>query len=345
MFKNQFVDVASGEIYVADLISYGQQIYAKNANNSMCQWLQLGWELKKLIEVIYYCNTITSILSGNPKKYYLQKDTTCSMAQHGGKLLGYNTANLHLLNLQNVDFLCDTYQIYINKLIEFFQPNLNKLSPQLASKVKTHLNRTLLKNLIMTAEYGVTRYTAYKEFQQTLNENLVDSEVRGYLTTPAIFDQIYNYLTDGTTDLIFYKQSKVSWVNHFLEKNHDTFALNDIKIPALYYQKTVNSLYYTINSKPRTRVSINTFLQTTDTNCGEIDLQKTKTALYVNAIHALDASYLRSIAYYTGVKNIPIITIHDGFCVPFFTETTLKSIANVMFFENLTPNQYIAENT
>jgi hypothetical protein len=38
------------------------------------------------------------------------------MAQHAGKLLGYNISNLHYLNLNNTDKAFDTYQIYINHI-------------------------------------------------------------------------------------------------------------------------------------------------------------------------------------------------------------------------------------
>ena len=147
----------------------------------------------------------------------------------------------------------------------------------------------------------------------------------------------------GSTDLIFYKQRKNDWVSEYLTNKTDEFALNDITVYSNYYEKNTVSLYFTMNKEPRVRVSVNTFLQANH-GVNKIDAIKTTAALYVNAVHALDASYLRSIAFYTRSKNIPIITIHDGFCVPFFTETTLRSIANCMFFENITPNQYLANN-
>lgn len=64
-----------------------------------------------------------------------------------------------------------------------------------------------------------------------------------------------------------------------------------------------------------------------------IDLEKTRAALYVNAIHANDALYLRNIVHYCNLRRVPIITVHDGFFVPFYNETTLISIANIAFLD------------
>ena len=113
------------------------------------------------------------------------------MTQHGGKLLGYNMKNLHLLNLQNVDSLYDTYQIYINELKKYLRPTLDSLGCKLGGRVEASLDRSLLKNLIMTAEYGVTYYTAYREFLQTLDECIKDDEVRAFLSSKPSFNVIY----------------------------------------------------------------------------------------------------------------------------------------------------------
>lgn len=266
------------------------------------------------------------------------------MTQHGGKLLGYNYENLHLLNLQNVDSLFDTYQIYINELKRHFSIMLKNLDSTFIEKVEQHMVRALFKNLIMTSEYGVTHYTAYREFLQTLSEQVVDADIKEIFSKPEVFDYIYKFFTQGSTDKIFYRISKNTWISKCLSSQERVFKLNDIKIPTNYYNKTPTSLYFTISNQPRVRVSVNTFIQPTELSKREINVTKTKAALYVNAVHALDASYLRSIAYYTKLKGIPIITIHDGFCVPFFCETTLRSIANGMFFENIPVTSYFFVN-
>lgn len=344
IFKNKFLNTQTGEVLISDVLDYGREIYTNHRFNSIPQWLELNWELKKVIEVLYYCNIINSVLSGKFKKYYLQKDTTCSMTQHGGKLLGYNYENLHLLNLQNVDSLFDTYQIYINELKRHFSIMLKNLDSTFIEKVEQHMVRALFKNLIMTSEYGVTHYTAYREFLQTLSEQVVDADIKEIFSKPEVFDYIYKFFTQGSTDKIFYRISKNTWISKCLSSQERVFKLNDIKIPTNYYNKTPTSLYFTISNQPRVRVSVNTFIQPTELSKREINVTKTKAALYVNAVHALDASYLRSIAYYTKLKGIPIITIHDGFCVPFFCETTLRSIANGMFFENIPVTSYFFVN-
>lgn len=130
------------------------------------------------------------------------------MTQHGGKLLGYNYENLHLLNLQNVDSLFDTYQIYINELKRHFNIMLKNLDSKFIEKVEQHMVRALFKNLIMTSEYGVTHYTAYREFLQTLSEQVVDADIKEIFSKPEVFDYIYKFFTQGSTDKIFYRISK-----------------------------------------------------------------------------------------------------------------------------------------
>mgnify|MGYP002138688954 CR=1 FL=1 len=49
----------------------------------------------------------------------------------------------------------------------------------------------------------------------------------------------------------------------------------------------------------------------------EVNKHKTKAAVYVNAIHAIDAYYLRLISRDCKQCNIPLATIHDGFAVPY----------------------------
>lgn len=344
LFKADFVDPSSGAIAISRLVDKGFSIYLKYHANTPQQWLALGWEYKKLIEIIYYCTIINQIRAGSPKKYYLQKDTTCSMAQHGGKLLGYNLEHLHYLNLNNVETMFDTYQIFLNKLIEILQPLTCHLNDKTRQAIQRHMNRNLFKNLIMTAEYGVTHYTAYREFLQTLNGLVDEPVVRKFFADLNTFNVIYNFLTNGSTDTIFYKQSKKTWADNLIKQNTTNFTLTDITIPIGYYKPKIANIYFTTCVEPRTRVSINTTLQTLPGSEDLIvDQQKTLSALYVNSVHALDASYLRSITFHTGTRGIPIITIHDGFCVPFFAETTLRSIANNMFFENIPQTHYLPE--
>lgn len=77
------------------------------------------------------------------------------MAQHAGKVLGYRRETLKYLNLDNTSEGYDTYQIIINELCNY----LLKEQPHWEDSIKL-LNRKILKNLVMTSEYGVTRRTA-----------------------------------------------------------------------------------------------------------------------------------------------------------------------------------------
>lgn len=158
--------------------------------------------------------------------------------------------------------------------------------------------------------------------------------VRTHLLLPEVFKVVFNFLKSSELDKIFYVSSKVDWTKNFLEKKHESFSLNDISIPVKYYKKTTKILSYRVpNVKTRERLTTSTTITKFDGPDLIINWEKTKSALYVNSIHALDALYLRYIVHYCSTKNIPIITIHDGFFIPFYNETTLISIANTAFLD------------
>lgn len=77
------------------------------------------------------------------------------MAQHAGKVLGYRSETLTYLNLDNIKEGYDTYQVIIDELCSY----LKREYPIWGDLIKL-LNRKILKNLVMTSEYGVTRQTA-----------------------------------------------------------------------------------------------------------------------------------------------------------------------------------------
>ena len=119
---------ATGEIDLKKIIKLGVKKYLefKDKDIISLNQSQLG-ESKVTIELYYYCNIINQLESNNYRKYYIIKDTTCSMAQHAGKLLGYNENNLYTLNLYNSDFGYDTYQTFINKLKDILREKYNNI--------------------------------------------------------------------------------------------------------------------------------------------------------------------------------------------------------------------------
>jgi hypothetical protein len=106
-----------GKIYLAHIIDEGFKIYQAYKNLSIQELRALTlFDHKELIEIYYYIYAINQILGGSKNMFYVWKDTTCSMAQHAGKLLGYKIESLELLNLDNKEYAIDTYQIYINHI-------------------------------------------------------------------------------------------------------------------------------------------------------------------------------------------------------------------------------------
>lgn len=331
LFKNKLIAEETGQLSMSTAIEFGVELFLNNKDFTYRDWLQLGIKNKMLIEILYYFNIVNQCLQNNFFAYYLQKDTTCSMTQHAGKLLGYKTTALPLLNLQNLDMYFDTYQIFINELKSYL-----RAGGLATESVLNFLNRDLLKNLIMTTEYGVTYNTAFREFREVLKTTKLPLELVNSIGDERLFKSVYEFLKQGGLDLVFFNKSKCQWIDNFLKSNYQTFELTDIKIPIAYYKPYHNILCYrTNNTKVRERLTLQTPLALAETTQREENVTKTKNSLYVNSIHSLDAAYLRLIVRGCNIKNIPIITIHDGFCVPFYQETALRSIANVYFLENV----------
>lgn len=336
LFKSQLLKDESGAIKISDLILHGLTVYKSYSSMGEMAHLTTHIKIKTKIELLYYINIIKSHLSGKYVAYYLQKDTTCSMAQHAGKLLGYREEALPYLNLNNRDEMYDTYQIYINYLKEYLKKTpLESISVEEKAQIITALNRDLLKNLIMTTEYGVTYYTAWREFLQTIHEQNLSNEVRKNFINLGVFKILFEVLREDHIDMVFYLSNKQAWLKNFLRDNQTYFELSDIQIPIDYYKQTYRSLYYRNTQAPgRARLTALVPINCAYETKNEINYPKIQSATYVNAVHSIDASYLRSIVSACKQKKLPIITIHDGFCVPYHRETALRSIANVCFFEN-----------
>lgn len=338
LFKTKYTNTETGMIKVSDLIEHGLNLYIKYKECGLAEFLGNSIKTKIKVELLYYFNIIDKHLSGVFKAFYLQKDTTCSMAQHAGKLLGYKKESLKFLNLDNLEYLCDTYQIYINHLkawIADFEFKLIEGTEK--AYIINALNRDLLKNLIMTSEYGVTHHTAWREYIQVVKDLDSDNELKSLLLNKEVFNCIFGFFQTNALDCVFYQQTKKEWLDKFLLKNPAFFEIGGIKIPVNYYIKHYKSAYYRVKGAPeRERLTALLPLHVNEHRKYDIDLKKVASATYVNSVHSLDADYLRSIVFLCSAKGIPIITIHDGFCIPYFRETALRSIANTCFFNNIT---------
>lgn len=209
MFKGKLVNPVTTELKLADVISYGINFYLEKRGLTLDDLLNTDIKLKDLIEIYYYFNIIESYSGNALKSYYIQKDTTCSMAQHAGKLLGYKAEALKLLNLSNFDKLHDTYQVYINDLMRFLKKELiTILDCHTINELDKYLKRSLLKNLIMTCEYGVTYYTAWREYRQAVYSETLPENIRDILLLPGVFSIIFKFFKCGGSDAVFYTSSK-----------------------------------------------------------------------------------------------------------------------------------------
>ena len=100
--------------------------------------------------------------------------------------------------------------------------------------------------------------------------------------------------------------------------------MEDLEVFIAYYKPKTHIIEYRFGTE---RKSVSIGIQNTEV----LDEIKTNTAKFVNLIHMLDASYLRRIVNKLDELNINIITIHDGFCVPFSDVGLLINYANEAF--------------
>lgn len=164
----------------------------------------------------------------------------------------------------------------------------------------------------MTIEYGVTKKTAYREYCATFSSQLaIPEDERKLLQKEEIFLLIFNFFKEGLVAQELFFHTSAEWTAIVLKKPVSEFKLPDLTMCNFYYFKDLHIMYYentndtSCDKRIRHSLSLNynihsaleTYLvklaRKNRKNC--YSTQKTKTAAYVNAIHALDASYLRNI--------------------------------------------------
>ena len=362
LFKNNLTK-GDGSIEISAIIAEGVSIYLKHRDTGVVDLYNIfDSDCKLVSELNYYIYAVNCAISGNSKNYYIWKDTTCSMAQHAGKLLGYNSQGLKYLNLDNELFAYDTYHIFIINL----KQKLKETQPDIWTDTHlNYLNRKLLKNIIMTSEYGVSAYTAWIEYQEIIKTLYKNHSCFSFLNDYKRFFDIYSILKNGSLDTYFYKNNKQEWADNFLKKNIKKLTFMDLDLPIHYYNKINYPIYVEMGLKggKRSRHVLNVPLSYTNNVAlyehtlitlkkPLVDTRKTKTALYVNAIHALDAFYLREITKKCKQNGLPLATIHDGFAVPYPCGSWIVSIANNCFntqalasYNSLHTNEYNTTST
>lgn len=334
LFKKEITS-ADGELQLNKLAALGLDKYNTLGKLTIAQLYNDLKDLTLIAEFIYYKHALTT----PNETYFIWRDTTCSMAQHAVKLLGFKENTLKYVNLDNTDVAYDTYTIYIRELKKFLKKS-GWTDDQL-----DFLSRGLLKHVIMTVGYGVTFFTAYNRHRSIAADMFSDLKVFKWITDKGVFKEIYTALTEGQLDELFYKDTKTSWVNK--QKLDETFNLPDMKLPQFYLLPSIKLTNLELNpidgKRQHHQVSVHY-----NYNCDQelyiknikgddiYDKEKTKRALYVNTIHALDAYYMRNLIYETRRRGHQIIAVHDGFAVPPHQGRWLISTANLIFNK---PNQ------
>lgn len=340
LFKKEITD-SDGSILLIKLANLGKAKFERYTLYTLAELLQELKEPADVSELYYY---LCAIRNSNPTKgFYIWKDTTCSIAQHAGKLLGYNTANLHLLNLNNTTRAYDTYTLYINELKKQLK-TLNWTDEQLS-----YLTRKLLKQVIMTIPYGVTQYTAYKR-HQTLVYELYPTNTPAWLLTHDIFKQIFEEIKNSACESILYQRTKQNWLEN--QNFLIDFQLPDFQMSNLYFYASIKSINLelpgsTTTDRKRHQLALYLNYSTNadayltklrvDNYQAAIDQRSTMAGLYVNQIHAYDAYYMRNLVLQAALRQVPIVAVHDGFAIPPYAISWLISTANTVFNKPYAP--------
>lgn len=327
IFKGKCVNVKDGSINLNDLLNLGVSYYTLYKDHDPLK-IPSEIDIKDYAEFLYYKHAIESERSKIQRGYYIWKDTTASVVQHGGKLLGYRPEMLPQLNLNNEFIAYDTYQVIINAVKAALSTKYD-----IPASVLSLLSRKVLKQLIMTCEYQVSFQTAYNRYIHTVTE-LTNKDTRYQpLLDRSLFKHIYDLLKTGLVAKLFYRETQDEW---FCLNSVSELIQNDIRFTTTYHPITYSMLYFEKGDEVRrARTVIKTITPmwehyTTETPF--IDKRKTKQAAYVNFVHAHDAIYLRKILRAARRSSVEIAAVHDGFGVAYYNSKWLMGAANSSFW-------------
>lgn len=320
IFKSKVTNVMGYRKFL-DTIEFGVMIYEEyTQDNSSVVKVQ---DIDDRVVLRYYLYVLDNIKNKNIKLWYIIKDTTASVHQHTGNILGFKQEALKYLNLDNEFSYYDTYELFISELLK----KIIESQIESKSKLTKLLNRKILKKMIMTVAYSVGFIKARDDFIHVIKTAGYNTKDTGFLV--GLYPKIYFFFKGCSVDTNFlYTHTKAYFLKKLFESNG--LELDDIKIPTEYYKLVSEDIRYYANDN---KVFTLTYLYA---NLQKEDCIKTKLAAFVNCVHALDAAYLRRIIKLCNSYNIPVGTIHDGFCVPFIKSGILIHIANKAFIFNAT---------
>lgn len=328
LFKSECINTKDGSINLNDLLNLGVSYYTRYKDHSPLQ-APSGMDIKDYAEFLYYKHAIQSEHIKIQKGYYIWKDTTASVVQHGVKLLGYKPEMLPQLNLNNEFIAYDTYQVIINGLKATLGAEYG-----ISVSVLSLLNRKILKQLIMTCEYRVSFQTAYNRYIHTVTELINKDRRYQPLLDKVLFKHIYDLLKSGLVSKLFYRETQDEW---FYRNINSDQKKDDIWFNIEYHPLVYKVLYYdNSDGGGRSRKVIKIIIPAWEHYTEKIwpvNVRKTKQAAYVNSVHQEDSIYLRKILRKARDNHIYIAAIHDGFGVAYYNSRWLMSAANTSFWE------------
>lgn len=325
IFKTEKINTSTASFSLLDILQLGLKYYEKYKNLDLITESQ-NFDLRDLAELYYYIHAFSQEQDGVSRGYYIWKDTTASVIQHGGKLLGYKSTALKYLNLNNDIIAYDTYQVVINELKLRLQGNVN-----IPANVINSLNRKILKQLIMTCEYQVSWQTAQRRFSYLVNTLAKKDTDKASLANPDLFKNIFHLLKSGLVAELFFQKNNHDW---YQENAELETTLGDLTLNNRYFKPVYATLYFDKkNVEQRERATMKVLIPSWESaDDKDLDAAKTRQAAYVNSVHAYDALYLRTICSYAKSHGIELAAIHDGFGVAYYNSKWLIGAANQAFW-------------
>ena len=187
IFKTDIVD-SNGYRSMEEVFYIGLSIFKEFEVNKLSTRVI---DNKDFVEVEYYINIIRCVSAQQVCKWYIIKDTTASVNQHIGKVLGFKGDALTYVNLANETHMYDTYELYISYLKQYFGTN--------CPSIVNYITRNLLKKTIMTIHYGIGKDSAFKDFAESVNKLPITKDIKEELQSN--FHKIYKILYNQEIEL------------------------------------------------------------------------------------------------------------------------------------------------
>lgn len=266
----------------------------------------------KIFTLVKIINEYKSNVEKDPiKKWLISKDAPASVFQHLVLNFGWNDDKiLKQLNLLSENTWYDPYASIIE---DWKKNNLNWSNEEL--EILKFFNRKLLKKILMTVNYGVSKKTAEIYFNNTLENLELDPLVnifikKNHLYFLNLFKNFFNFISE----IVMFKIHPNKIINKIID-NKGIVELSDASIDLNYYKQLdiTFDFQYAGQRYKKTYKAISS----------EKDFKKIEIAAKANFVHALDAALVRWV-----VRKKPIYTVHDCYLIDSANITYLVALMN-----------------